>query len=88
MAVKKRKRVGQEVKTAIQKKTDTIKKASGAAFSAAERARIAGSKPLPPRAKGSERSFAFTSTDKKGRKTTRFSDKPTPRKGEKRKRFR
>jgi hypothetical protein len=41
----------------------------------------------PPRAPGSERSFAFTSVDAKGRKTTRFSDKPTPRKGEKRKRF-
>ena len=42
---------------------------------------------IPPRAKGSESSFAFESLDKKGRKTTRFSDKPEPKKGEKRKRF-
>jgi hypothetical protein len=45
-------------------------------------------KKLPPRAPGSERSFAFTSVNSEGKKTTRFSDKPTPRKGEKRKRFR
>jgi hypothetical protein len=43
---------------------------------------------IPPRAKGSEESYAFQSTDSKGRKTTRFTDKNKAKKGEKKKRFR
>jgi len=39
-----------------------------------------------PRAKGSESSYAFESRDQSGRKTTRYSNKPKPRRGEKRKR--
>ena len=83
MAAKKKRKIGK-----------LIKKLSGAAASKKEIQRIrslvdtTNKKKLPPRAPGSERSFAFTSVDSSGKKVTRFSDKPTPRRGEKRKRFR
>ncbi len=73
---------------ATKKKTKSL---SGASVSKKELERIKKGTPrrtkFPPRAKGSGKSFAFTSLDKKGRKTTRFSNLPKIRKGEKRKRF-
>jgi hypothetical protein len=42
-------------------------------------------KKYPPRAPGSEQSYAFVSKDASGRATVRYTDKNKPRKGEKRK---
>jgi hypothetical protein len=71
---------------AVRQAQNFMNKISGAAMSTIEREKIRDSAPrrtnFPPRAKGSERSFAFESVDPSGRRTIRFSDKPKKKKGE------